>query len=361
MRVKAVYAVNAGAFPRIGDGPDQRKLPDAIDAFESGRIGEQELAAVREETIRAVLADQARAGLDIVSDGQVRWHDPVSHLMGRLGGVRMGGLRRYFDTGRFYFRPRITGGIEAGRPLLADELKWARAVSMRPVTAILPGPLTLSRLAEVRGGPYGNADAVFEALVPILADEVENLVKAGAAAIIVEEPALLREPGALPLVAGAMEVLAARKGSIGLWLFPSLGDAAGIYDELQKLAVDGLMLDCSPGRKAGEIIAAAGSQLSLGLGLADARSGRVESASQLAALAAPMLRRVRAGSAWLCPSADLEYLPRNMAVQKLAALAEARDLVLGRRRPEIRVKRRRPKSKIRKAARRRPPKKRRKK
>jgi len=182
-----IVAANGGSYPRIGDSREQQKLRNAYEASQRGEITGKDLTRIQQTVIRDVLAEQAKAGLDVVSDGQITWYDSVSHVMGKLKGVSINGLLRYYDTNTYFRQPQVTGRIEDKGALLADDLKWARAVSARPVLTTLPGPLTLSRLSIIKGGPYTKPDKLMDALVPVLADEVERLARAGADAIVIEE------------------------------------------------------------------------------------------------------------------------------------------------------------------------------
>jgi 5-methyltetrahydropteroyltriglutamate--homocysteine methyltransferase len=324
-----ILAAHCGSFPRIGDSRESQQLRVAVEAFQRGEIKERQLELARNEAVRSALEAQAKAGLDAVSDGQVRWDDPVSHFMGKFSGVDIAGLLRYYDTNTYFRQPVVTGAVEPLNELVVSELKLARAISTRPVIARITGPVTLSRLSLLRGGPYRNADQLAAALAPHLAAEVERLASAGAAEIVVEEPALLREPAALPVLADALEVLAARRGSVRLWLFPSFGDAAPLYDQLQKLPVDGLILDLTCSTAAAGAVISSGSSLALGLGLVDARNTGMESPAKLAKLAAGLIRRAHGPIVMLVPSNGLEYLPWEVALRKLAILARVRDLLTG--------------------------------
>jgi len=324
-----ILAANYGSFPRIGDFLESQQLKVATEAFQRGELKERQLELAKNEAVREVLAAQAKAGLDAVSDGQIRWDDAVSHFMGKFSGVSIAGLLRYYDTNTYFRQPVVTGAMEPLSEFVVSELKLARAISTKPVIARITGPLTLSRLSLLRGGPYKNADALASALAPHLAAEVERLASAGAAEIVVEESALLREPRALPVLEDALEVLAARRGSVRLWLFPSFGDASPVYERLQKLPVDGLILDLTYSTAAAEAVISSGSSLALGLGLVDARNTMMESPVKLAKLAAGLIRRVHGQIVMLVPSNGLEFLPRTVALRKLAVLARVRDLLTG--------------------------------
>jgi 5-methyltetrahydropteroyltriglutamate--homocysteine methyltransferase len=324
-----IIAANYGGYPRIGGLAEQPGPGTAVPAVERGGIRERRVELSQNEEVRAALEEQAEAGLDVVSDGQIRWKDPVSHFMGKFSGVKIAGLLRYYDTDAYYSQPVVTGALESKGSLVAEEIKLARAISTRPVMARITGPLTLSRLSVVQGGPYGNADALCDALVPHLADEIERLAKAGAEGIVVEEPAILREPGAMPVLENALEVMAARRQAVRLWLFPSFGDAGLLYEKLQRLPVDGLILELTRTSTAAAAVASSGSGLCLGLGVADARKVTMESSVGTARLVTGLLRRVHAGQVMLVPSNGLEFLPRDVARRKLALLARARDLMTG--------------------------------
>lgn len=326
-----IVAANIGSYPRIGDKPEQQQLRNALAALDRGEITNRDLSRVISDVGREILAEQARAGLDVVSDGQIRMADPVSHVMRKFRGVSITGLLRYFDTNTYFRQPQVTGTLAENGSLVADEFKLARAISTRPVIANILGPLSLSRLSVTKGGPYPDANQLMDALVPLMAAEVERLVTAGADAIVVEEPFLLREPEALPRVADALEVLAARKGALRLWLWLTFGDASGLYEKLQNLPVDGLILDFTYSKDIAEVVAVSGSRLGLGLGLVDARNTRLESPARVATLAGKLLKRVRADVVGLFPSNGLEYLPRPRAFEKLTVLARARDLLTGTR------------------------------
>jgi 5-methyltetrahydropteroyltriglutamate--homocysteine methyltransferase len=166
--------------------------------------------------------------------------------------------------------------------------------------------------------------------VPLLADEVARLATAGAYSIVIEEPCLLREPESFPRLNDALEVIAARRGASRLWVFPSFGDAGALYDRLQALPVDGLVLDLTRGSGAAEAVAAAGSRLAILLGIVDVRTTRLEMPGRLAKTAAALLRNVRAPLAGLVPSGGLEALPRDRAFEKCRVLARTRDLLSGK-------------------------------
>jgi 5-methyltetrahydropteroyltriglutamate--homocysteine methyltransferase len=335
---------NHSSYPRVGDGAEEQLLRRTIGQREKGEKTDRDLRAAEDRLTELALGEQIAAGLDVVTDGLVRWYDPISHLAGKLAGVRIGGLLRFFDT-NFYFRqPAVHARIERTKPLVVEEFLFARSKSSRPVKAVLTGPYTLARLsieepgrtnggssgpaARRTAGPATGSDRLLEAYTAALAEEVAALAQAGAKLIQVDEPAVLKHPEDFHQLERSLAALAARKGEAELTLALYFGDAAPLYEKLQTLPVDVLSLDFTyssalPARVAG------GSARRLALGLVDGRNTRLEDADAVARQLERMARGAGMTHAYLTPSCGLEYLPRDRAQMKLRGLMTIKRAFLG--------------------------------
>src|SRR3989337_3675282 len=100
-----------GSYPKIPTRPRPARLRRAIARFDRGEIAAEELARVEDEVAIEVIGEQAEAGLDIVTDGQVRWDDDQTHIARRLDGFQIGGLQRYLDTNTYYRQPEVAGPV----------------------------------------------------------------------------------------------------------------------------------------------------------------------------------------------------------------------------------------------------------
>src|SRR5574342_1244522 len=121
-----IVLTNAGSYPRIGETPELQQLRRTIAAWERKEAGPDALRAAEDALVRAALDDQLEAGLDLVTDGQIRWYDPISHLAGKLAGVEINGLLRLFDT-NFYFRqPIVRGAVARRQAMVLAEYEFAR-------------------------------------------------------------------------------------------------------------------------------------------------------------------------------------------------------------------------------------------
>src|SRR5580658_729083 len=86
---------HTGNYPRIGDGADLQILRRTIAAVDRGQATPAELRSAEDNLTRRAISDQARAGIDFITDGMIRWYDPISHLAGKLEGVEIRGLLRF--------------------------------------------------------------------------------------------------------------------------------------------------------------------------------------------------------------------------------------------------------------------------
>jgi 5-methyltetrahydropteroyltriglutamate--homocysteine methyltransferase len=325
-----MIVASTGSYPRIGDAPEAQRHRREYARRERGEVSEAEWQAVEDEVTREVIAEQAAAGVELVTDGQVRWYDPMSHLTRSLGEATINGLLRYFDT-NFYFRqPVVRGPIARRRPILLREFEVARAAAApREVKPVVTGPYSLAQASILEGG-YRNRHALAQAYAEVLAQEIADLARAGARLIQVDEPYLLQHPEDADVVRDGLATLAAARGEARLACYTYFGDAVPLYDELQALPVDVLGLDFTYSPKLPARIAEAGSVKTLGLGLVDGRNTKLETVEGLY----PVLDRVlpRLGeTAYLNPSCGLEFLPRDRARAKLETMARLAREYAGRR------------------------------
>jgi len=322
---------SAGSYPRIGDAPELQRHRRAYAQWERGEIGTEAFRKVENEVTAEVIREQIEAGVELPTDGQVRWYDPYSHLARGLEGAEINGLLRLFDT-NFYFRqPVVRARIRRQEPILLGEYAAARSVSSRPVKPVLTGPYTLARGSVLEGG-YPTFAALAMAYAGVLAEEVKDLAAAGAEVIQVDEPAILRHPEDLGLIREALTRLAGAKGPSSLVLHLYFGDAAPLYGELQDLPVDVLSLDFTYSPKLPRLIAEAGASKVLGLGLIDGRNTRLETPEAVFPILDQVLPKLPTGRAYLSPSCGLEFLPRDRARAKLETMRRLRDAYLGGRR-----------------------------
>ena len=272
------------------------------------------------------MEDEVTSGMDLVTDGQIRWYDPISHLAGKCQNIQVNGLLRFFDT-NFYFRqPVVQGPIRWTRPVLRPEYEMARAISAKPVKPVLTGALTLARHSVVEHPAYQKD---FRSLVldynEAVAQEVKELAAAGASVIQIDEPSVLKDPQSVNLLEETMKVLSAVKGSARLALSVYFGDPGPLLRRLLESSADIVGLDFTYNPRLADLVAEAKPAKSLALGLLDGRNTKLEDADAVVRTLEHILPRVQAAECYLNPSSGLEYLPRDRAVQKLQHLVAIRN------------------------------------
>src|SRR5262245_15740163 len=263
-----------------------------------------------------VVAEQSRAFVDVVTDGQVRWSGPLSHVAGRLDGVRLNGVMRWFGTGLYERRPAVDGPIVRGGPILVRDAQLALHVQPKGLKVVLPGPVTLARVARDRC--YGDRRALAAAFAAALAEEARDLATAGVTIVQIDEPTLAAHPEDANLVvetAGAV-FKAAGAGATTI-LSTYFGDLAALENDLDRLPGTHLGLDMVHGGGNWPLLAKLPDDRGLHLGLFDARTTRIESAGEILERIAPYRDVLMARDVMVGPQCGLELIPRHAAFDKL--------------------------------------------
>ena len=339
-----LYLSSTGSYPRVGDAPELQLLQRTIAALERGERTSADLLDAQNNVTRGAIADQVKAGLDIVTDGQIRWHDPISYLPAKLDNIELQGSVPFFDTETLCRQPLFTGAPLRRGNLVVAEYSFARnALGHLPTPAnkagklaikpVLTGPYTLAKFSLSGRTENGGAGtpATLEARAiaygEILAPEIEALSLCGAEMIQIDEPAILRNPGEWAIFERALQPLLqardkAKKTNrkLELALYVYFDDCAPLYEKLLALAVDIVGVDLVSSPKLGEMIFSIGSPKPLALGMVDGRNKQLEQTADIARQLQRLFPRIQGGRAYLGPSCGLEYLTTETALAKFALL-----------------------------------------
>jgi 5-methyltetrahydropteroyltriglutamate--homocysteine methyltransferase len=314
-----VLTTVVGNYPKIPNRPRPARLRAAIARFERGEIGQDELRRVEDEVTIEVIQEQVEAGIDVVTDGQIRWEDDQTCFARRMSGFAIDGLIRYFDTNTYYRQPVVTGAVQWREPITAEDYRFAAAHSPRPVKAAVTGPYTLAALSA--NEHYGSVGELALALAGELRQEVLALEKAGALIIQVNEPAILKHKEDFSLFRQALERM--MKGvTAEAHLYTWFGDIEGLFPQVLELPFSAIGLDFVMGPANYEIIRKSPFTKKLGLGIVDARNTRLETVEQIMGNIRRVSDVVPLEGLYVNPSCGLEYLPREVAESKLKRLVE---------------------------------------
>lgn len=280
-------------------------------------------AAPEDDLVRQALAEQVAAGLELLSDGQVRWDDPVEPIVRGLDGLESdpSGERRF----------RIARLPRWREPIMVDAWRFAASAPEaggRPVKACLAGPYTLGRLADADAGEIGR-ERLTLALAEALNAELRALVEAGAPVVQIDEEALTligpADDGERALFGDAARRLTEGVGG-HLSLAITTGNAehagaASLFDP----PFASYLFDLRAGPDNWRLIVQAPRERGIVCGVADARSAEPDELELMVwgAHYAASTRRRGLERVGLAPSASLAHLPRERARAKIERLAEA--------------------------------------
>src|SRR5262249_34727609 len=171
------------------------------------RISGAYLQEIHEVAIKAALKDQERAGVDVVSDGELRRDNDVDYFLARIPGVDIPHLAKTFYYDYYEAVGRNTLPLhEPGPGLgLVDDLRYTLDYTDRPVKFSITGPFSLSR--RVRNEVYAEPADLVLAFARVLNREVHALAEAGASVIQIDEPFLAGYPEQVELAVQAINTV----------------------------------------------------------------------------------------------------------------------------------------------------------
>lgn len=354
LRSPGLYLASAGGYPRFGETHELLVLRRTMDALASGDRTSADLLDAQNAMTRRAIADQVEAGLDIITDGQIRWSDPISHIPAKLDNVRMDELLPFFHTGTYFRQPVLTDKVLRRGQLVADEYSFARnALGHLPtppakagklaIKPVITGPYTLAKhsLTE-NGNGVGHARDTSEHLesraqnfADVLAVEIETLARGGAQLIQVDEPAILYHVADWPIFTATLNLLVAARDRmrqsgrvVELALYTYFHDASPLYEKLMALPVDVIGFDFTVnGEALAQKIAADGADKPVAFGLISGTTAQLEGAEVVARKLETLLPKIEGGRAYLGAASGLEYLSRAHAREKLRLLGTIKSLL----------------------------------
>jgi 5-methyltetrahydropteroyltriglutamate--homocysteine methyltransferase len=310
-----------GSYPKPPAEGDQFTLRKTLHAVERGDAGSDEVRAAQDDLVRDVIEEQQDAGIDVVTDGHVRWDDIVTPFAGHIAGFEIGGLLRWFDNNVYYRRPICMGEIEWRGPASVEAFKFAAEIANSDVKAVIPGPITFARLSVDEY--YGDHEQFVLAIARVLAQEAFELQAAGARVLQIDEPALLGAPEDLQLAKDALGIVTDELDGIEVTLATYFSDAKRLGSEIFELPVTTWGFDLIAGRENSQIIDTAPDHASIQAGVVDARNTKLEDIDELSTSIDRLVTKLGAERLRVSPSAGLEFLPREKARAKLERLVEA--------------------------------------
>ena len=310
------------------------RVPPRVRAKELWRVAPEYLEQAQNDATLLAIRDQERAGLDIITDGEMRRESYSNHFATALEGVDIDNPGTALDrSGHPNPVPRVSGKVRRRHPVEVGDVKFLRANTDRTIKMTVPGPFTMSQQAQ--NDFYKDEEEMAFDYAAAVNAEIKDLFAAGADIVQIDEPYMQARPEKARKF-GLRALNAALEGVDGQTaVHICFGYAAIIhvrpegYSFLPELAGSPVKqvsietaqsgLDCSVLQKLPD--------KTIILGTLDLSDMTIEKPETIAARIRRALPHVPAERIVVAPDCGLKYLPREIAYGKMRAMVEGAAIV----------------------------------
>jgi 5-methyltetrahydropteroyltriglutamate--homocysteine methyltransferase len=312
----------------------------AREAMEAGRLGATDTRELMEDATQVALLDQERAGVDVVSTGEMMRVRFIIGFYDRIQGLRALPAPRQlgqplWDTNTPF---EVVEKISAPQGLgIVEEFKLASELTRKRIKATVPGPYTLLVPLKL-GGAYHDKDTLLADLVAIVNAECRALAAVGADFIQIDEPHHGMYAGSVPEVAkGINRAIDGVNAKIAVHVcfgnlygrpFGAVRDYRNVFPTLHEIRASQIVLEfANRGMEEAARWKEFPKDKELGAGVIDVKAFRAETAEDVAERARAFLKYIAPDKLWLNPDCGFWETPRWVVKRKLTALVEGARLV----------------------------------
>jgi 5-methyltetrahydropteroyltriglutamate--homocysteine methyltransferase len=311
------------------------RLPPRIRAKELWRIPEPYLEEAQQDATIVAIRMQEEAGLDIITDGEIRRESYSNRFATALEGVDVENHGYAIDrTGHPNPVPRIVGPIRRTRAVEVEDVKFLRAHTSRPIKMTVPGPFTMTQQAQ--NDFYPDEESAALAYAEAVNAEIRDLFAAGADIVQIDEPYMQARPEKARAY-GLKALNRALEGVTGTTVVHICFGYAAIVGHSKPPGYSFLpeLRDCSCHQVSIEtaqpnLDCAVLSQLDkkkILLGVINLDDMNVETPEAVASRIRRALAYARPERIIVAPDCGMKYLPREVAFGKMRAMVEAAKLM----------------------------------
>jgi 5-methyltetrahydropteroyltriglutamate--homocysteine methyltransferase len=330
-----------GSFPQPDWLIDREKLagrcPPRVRARELWRIAPQYLNEAQEDATLIAIRAQEEAGLDIVSDGEIRRESYSNRFATALDGVDLDNPGSALDrSGHPNPVPRIVGKIRRRHAVEVDDLKFLRAHTERMTKITVPGPFTM--LQQAQNDFYASEEEAAMDYAAAVNEEIKDLFAAGADVVQIDEPYMQARPQKARQygLAALNRALEGVSGTTAVHI--CFGYAAIIHERPSGYSFLPELAQCNCRQVSIETaqsnldcaVLEALDQKRIMVGCIDLSNPQVESAEMIVQRIERALPYVKPENVILAPDCGMKYLPRETATAKLRAMVQAAEQLRSR-------------------------------
>ena len=311
-----------------------KRFPPRVRAGELWRIDPQYLEEAQDDATRLAILDQERAGLDIITDGEMRRESYSNRFATALEGVDIDNPGTALDrSGHPNPVPRIVGKIRRRGPVEVRDLKFLKSQTSKPVKMTVPGPFTMSQQAQ--NDFYKDEGELALDYAAAVNEEIKDLFAAGADVVQIDEPYMQARPDKARKfgVAALNRALEGVTGTTAVHI--CFGYAAIIHErpegysflpEFAGTTVKQVSIETAQSKLDTSILKTLPDKTII-LGVLDLSTHEIETAQIVAERIERALPYVDPKRIVVAPDCGLKYLPRAVAFGKMKAMADGARLV----------------------------------
>jgi 5-methyltetrahydropteroyltriglutamate--homocysteine methyltransferase len=311
-----------------------KRFPPRVRLRELWRVPEQYLQQAQDDATILAIKAQEEAGIDIVTDGEMRRESYSNRFATALEGVDIDNPGTALDrSGHPNPVPRIVGRIRRRHAVQVDDVRFLRRHTTRPIKITVPGPFTMSQQAQNVFYPTDAAAAMDYAVA--VNEEIRDLFAAGADIVQIDEPYMQARPEKAREY-GLQALNTALEGVTGTTaVHICFGYAAIIHERPTGYSFLGELANCrcaqvsletaQSGLDCAVLTALAGKKLMVGA--IDLSDMNVETGAVVAERIRRALRYVRPEDVIIAPDCGMKYLPREVAFGKMRAMVEGAQIL----------------------------------
>jgi 5-methyltetrahydropteroyltriglutamate--homocysteine methyltransferase len=291
------------------------------------RIPDEHLEQAQDDATRVAIRDMEQAGVDIITDGEIRRESYSNRFATALDGIDLDHPGQVMaGSGTPTPVPRVVGPIRRTRPVQVRDVEFLRANTDRRIKVTVPGPFTLAQQAQNEYYPDRESLAMDYAIC--VNQEVKALFAAGADIVQLDEPWVRTNPEearryAIPAI---NQALADVEGPTALHLCFGYAAVVGkkpsgyaFLTELENAVVGQISIEAAQPKLDLDILQGFATKTII-LGVLDLGDMAIESPEAIAARIREALRVVPPERLMVAPDCGMKYLPRDIAYRKLRAM-----------------------------------------